>query len=432
MPYQPEVRKEKISEITKGKPVRTGERLFGGGRKDVYAVPLEYLTYNPKNTRFLAEAKTFEADEGRTLDISDPRDFAKIEDFIWKYRQERNESTIKSLLQNGQQKPGIVTRDGIVLSGNRRLRLLNEIRRNPAQYQRQNPERFEELSKFEAIVLDESDMTPEKIISMETYYQYGEDEKVDYNPIQLYLSANQQKNELGLQVEQIASNFKVSKAKVHTWLEVYNLMVEYLDYTGQKNRFIALDELEDPFLSLNRTLKKLANGSAQVNWAYDEVDIEDMKLVYFDYLYAQEKGEKKYRDLLDFFNDKKEWEAIKTAQGRLGTPTDELKPLSDYEKENPDLSPEKVIEKRRSDFVQLNATTLGQGFREARRMSFNNEVEAKPSQKVEELQTLTAETLDYLKRMNHWGKEVTDKAHVRNILDQVSEDIAKIRAMLED
>jgi hypothetical protein len=433
LPFAPDVRKQKISEIIKGNPVRTGERLHGSGRQDVYAIPLEYLTYNVKNTRFLAEAKTFEAEEKRSLDITKYEDFLKVEQFIFNYRKERNEGTIKSLLQDGQQKTGIITKDGVVISGNRRLRLLNEIRRHPEKYQKENPDRFEELGKFEAIVLEESELTPERMVALETYYQYGEEDKVDYNPIQVYLSAYQQKHDLKLPEEQIANNFKVKVPEVRKWLEVYELMVQYLDHTGQQDRFIALENLEDPFLGLRQALRQLTSFStAKVNWPYDEIDIEELKTIYFDYLFARDalRGEKNYRDVLAFFRDEGEWKAIRDIHSANVKPLEELKPVQEYEKENPDLKPEKVLQKRRSDFSKENSTALETGFIKANQLKWSHESKRKPSQMVDQIKEVTSEALEYVRRVSKNGKKIDSKDELKTALDKAVEDIDQIRKLL--
>lgn len=152
-PQSREARKAKLLEI-KQKPSISTMKVPGKGVKNVYRIPLEFLSYNPHNTRFLAQAKTLEKRFGCELSDENPEHVKEIEDFIWQQKKEKNESTITSLIEDGQLQPGVVTVDGILLSGNRRFRLLNEISRNPDKYNKPGVN-LEGLQYFEAVILDE-------------------------------------------------------------------------------------------------------------------------------------------------------------------------------------------------------------------------------------------------------------------------------------
>ena len=185
-PLSAAARKEHLNEIKNGTPIST-VKVPGHGSLPVYKIPLQYLSYNPYNTRFLSQAKTWQKRLGRRLSNEQPEDVRKIEEFLWSYKKEKNESTINSLIREGQLQPGVVTVDGLILAGNRRFRLLNEIDRNPEKYHKNNAN-TDGLKFFEAAILD-TVLSEKEIVRYESFYQYGAEDKVDYDPIQKYIAA---------------------------------------------------------------------------------------------------------------------------------------------------------------------------------------------------------------------------------------------------
>ena len=116
-------RKQILTEIQqKQDPYTTGVPLvFHGERKqfDVYRIPLNILTYNPYNGRIGSVVKSFER-QNHISDAKNPEDIKIIENFLWKSKETANKKTLESLLNDHQQKFGIVTADGKIIDGNRR------------------------------------------------------------------------------------------------------------------------------------------------------------------------------------------------------------------------------------------------------------------------------------------------------------------------
>ncbi|MBK9767467.1 MAG: hypothetical protein IPP63_10825 [Chloracidobacterium sp.] len=143
----------------------------------VFEIPLEYLVYNKFNGRILSRTKTLEK-QGRNVNPETKEGKFVIEELLWRSKVSKNEITKKDISIKGQLKIGIVTRDGIVIDGNRRLMLLNKL---------QPKYRF-----FKAVVLPVAlEDDPIEVEKLETTYQMGEDEKQGYNPIEKYLKAKQ-------------------------------------------------------------------------------------------------------------------------------------------------------------------------------------------------------------------------------------------------
>jgi len=321
-----------------------------GGNKKVYKIPLSFLSYNPYNTRFLSEAKTLESRVGKLSD-ENPEHVKYIEKFLWDWKIDKNRNTINSLITDGQLDPGVVTRDGVILSGNRRFRLLNEINRNKQVYSGRGIN-LDGLDNFEAVIIDE-ELSQKDIIKYESFYQYGTEEKVDYNPIEKYIAAHDQK-ELGFDDEEIYKNFQAlakDKKKIKEWLETYDLMEQYLNHIGEPGIFTALTSSEEAFLNINSNVKQLENGrgaTVRKMWNFDDTDIADFKMVAFDYIRSG-MATHSFRDLFKTFQNGSIWKEFKASHDEI-MQSDALGSFDEYRKNNSDLDESGVSKKRKLDY----------------------------------------------------------------------------------
>ena len=375
-PLTREARKAQLKTIVKDNQVIGTVKVPGHGRVNVYKIPLEYLSYNPYNTRFLAQAKTLEKRLGRTLSDENAEDIFEIENFLWKLKEDKNANTIDSLIKEGQLQPGVVTNDGIVLSGNRRFRLLNEISRNHSKYKDHS---LEGLQFFEAAILTEK-LTDKEIRAYESFYQYGNEDKVEYDPIQKYIAAYEQ-SELGFELQDIANHFLSITAGdvkvVKKWLKVFELMTEYLEYIGEDGIYTALTNREEAFLNLYETEKSLRTGKKGKSiWAFDELDLVDLKQRYFDYIRLG-KATHDFRYLIKVFSEKKRWDAFnKNVNGTVAAT--ETKTLDDYRQEHTELNESEISTIRQNDYVAAVGKTLDKLFGEEKAYIVNKEQEVTP------------------------------------------------------
>ncbi len=278
-------RKAKLKEFTDHPDTacRTGIPItYHGGiiTLNAYEIPLEYLVYNPYNGRIGSVVKSYER-QNHTLDPEDADDKALIEKFLWESKPDANKKTKERLLREHQQKHGIVTADGIIIDGNRRASLLNNIMADSSiPYNEKGHCKY-----FIAIILPE-DADKKEILALETTYQMGEDAKVDYNPIEKYLKCKDLKDE-GFTDDDIASMMDVKVGEIRTMLSALRLMDDYLDEYGYSGMYTQLDKNEDSFLKLDSALKKYKAGVPSM-WAYDpDADVSDLKLIAFDYIRAR-------------------------------------------------------------------------------------------------------------------------------------------------
>ena len=238
----------------------------------VYEIDLNYLIYNPYNGRINSLVKSYEKQTGNELDPTNEKDKSIIEDFLWNSNKPSNRNTNKSIKEQGQLKYGIVTKDGVIIDGNRRALILNQNNETPKY--------------FLAVVLEETlDENPKEIMRLETTYQMGEDAKVDYPAVEKYLQCKDLKS-YEFTNEEIAKMMGETPTRIAEYLSIMGLMDEYLDKLGYSGIYTRLDKTEGTFVDLNSYMGRYDGGkkSKLVLWNYKESDLNDLKLIYFDYI----------------------------------------------------------------------------------------------------------------------------------------------------
>lgn len=311
-----ETRIKKIEEITSGEAFTSIEIPWQDQLQvmRVYKIPLEYLVYNKYNGRILSRTKSLER-QNQLLDPETPEGKNIIENLLYESHKDRNAKTQKSLSDFGQQKVGIITRDGIIIDGNRRAMLLNRIGKD---------------DYFKAVVLPVTlEENPLEIERLETSYQMGEDEKLGYNANEKYIKAKEIylkltsatdidiKNLSDSAVKKISDWMGEDKKEIIRYLETIVLMEEYLWRWEYDGIYTQLDKREDQFISLQKWLSTFyEKDSAKAFDGYNDSDVDDLKSIAFDYLRCSFEG-KRFRTLADgnrnnhFFGNKDIWSSFR-------------------------------------------------------------------------------------------------------------------------
>lgn len=303
-------------------PVMTGVELFYKGEKrkfNVYKIPLANLVYNPYNGRIGTKVKTFEVTK-RTIDPENEEDIKVIEEFLWDSKPDRNKKTMRSLLKDGQLEYGIVSKNGFIIDGNRRASLLNKLNNERVKHEKKG-NNTDHCQYFNAIILDD-DADKREIVALETNYQLGREEKLEYNPIEKYLKCRQLV-ELGYSNDKIAKMMGLEEKEktVEKYLNILKLMEEYLKWYDYDEMYTMLEKREGPFVDLNSYINAYTkqSGNAKTDWNPQEDDINDMKVLCFDYIRMQYEG-KEFRLISkngkspvasSFFANKNIWESFR-------------------------------------------------------------------------------------------------------------------------
>ena len=218
MAISSDARKHYIENVMKGDPIRTKKVFYREESHElpVYRLELDYLIFNQFNDRIAVEMRTREARLGEAgREYSD-----ELENLIcrilWEDREPTNRRTLENLANIGQQEPGVITLDGVIIDGNRRAMLLKK---------HLNQKFFEA-----AILKEELENDSVWIRRLETQIQFGVDEKVDYEAIAKYLKVKELITKDRLSPEEVARLFNEKPSDIKDYLAAMNLMDEYLEY----------------------------------------------------------------------------------------------------------------------------------------------------------------------------------------------------------
>lgn len=285
-------RKAKIAEITGGNYFSTdgkGKRIrYCGDVKTFieYEIPMDLIIYNVENGRIASLVKSYER-EHSSLNPEKDEDSKQIAQFLYDSNDIANKKTKRNIVANGQLETGIITCDGVLVDGNRRVSLMRQIL-SDSSFSTSERARCE---KFRAIVLPE-DADKKEILRLETTFQMGADEKVGYNAIEKYLHA-QDLADQGFSTSDISEFMNLDGAtEVTKLLEIKQLIDEYLEYFGLDGLYTRLPKgFEDDLQKLNTAIRKIKNGS--INWipttSLTEVE-NDLKCISFDYIRLNAKS----------------------------------------------------------------------------------------------------------------------------------------------
>ena len=295
----------------------------------VYDIPLDLLVYNKYNGRILSRTKSLE-NQKQKIDVESDSGKKIIEKLLWDSKEERNKKTQISIANFGQQKVGIITKDGIIIDGNRRAMLLNDIQNDGFLSKKKLPKKY---NYFKAVVLPVTlEENPIEIEELETKFQMGEDEKLGYNATEKYLKAKEIYlrltksskiilNELNDEaIKKISDWMGETNSEVRKYMNTMVLMDEYLNYLEYDGIYTQLDSREDQFLSLTKWLNTFYGSESKKGFdGYDDTDVDDLKTIAFDFLRIRNSYDgKEFRNLAEgnkekhFFGNKEIWNNFST------------------------------------------------------------------------------------------------------------------------
>lgn len=346
MPLNQSDRIEALEKLkTENKPDREDFIVYKNEKRrmGIYQIPFSFLVYNKYNGRILSMTKSYER-QFHILDPTKEEDSKVIYNFLWESKLDRNKSTAEDLEKWGQKRYGIVTKDGVIIDGNRRASILKRnYEKDPTKCQ----------PYFLAVILDDvlDGINSRDIMRLETTYQMGEDEKLDYNPIEKYLKCKQL-IENDFSPSEIAKMMSENESRVKEWLDILKLMDEYLNALGYNGIYTRLEKREGQFVDLNGYINKYKNGTGLVEWNYDrDSDVSDLKMVCFDYIRAQYEG-KEFRSIAkpgkeSFFCKETVWKTFFDEHIRIIDPiNNQEKSPDELREENPDAPLSKVLKLR--------------------------------------------------------------------------------------
>lgn len=162
--------------IEKSKPVYETNFRIGGTESSiqpVYCVPHKYLKFNVKNGRYAAERMAKERELGYSLDVSKPEHEMLIRQILKDENPERWLTLKDDIAKERQKEPAIITTEGHVVNGNRRMAILKEL------YEEKHRDIHETLD----CILLPDDISEKALWRIEAGIQLSQPTQLEYGPI---------------------------------------------------------------------------------------------------------------------------------------------------------------------------------------------------------------------------------------------------------
>lgn len=291
------------------------------GRREVlqvYRLPTDMLFYNIRNGRFAAEYKELEKKEGGSLRSENQDDAEKIKQLLLNLDKTETERTSDDLKVRGQWNCGIITQDGYVIDGNRRMAIISKLFNETGQ----------EQWKYLDVARLETPISSEDLWKLEAGIQLGKDEIVKYGPINELLKIREG-IDAGLTVKTIANSlYGYTEDEIGKRLKLLELIEQYLVFMGVPKKYSSVKNRVEHFINLQQIISTCHNS----NYAADritKIKYTSFKLIHEDiqHLELRKINEMVKKDLVDAVTE------IEDAGSQL-KPTVPKKPIIQEQNEN--------------------------------------------------------------------------------------------------
>lgn len=232
------------SEMGKQPIILSGQKHF----LDVFRLPINILAFNIRNGRFAAELRAREKQLGRQLDALSSDDELIIRDLLIHLDPAATKMLKEDLKELGQTDPGIITHDGFVINGNRRMAILQILHSEHPTGQ------FEYL---EAQRLPR-DVSPKDLWRIEAGIQLSRDKRLEYGPVNDLLKIREGV-EAGLTFAEMAATLYgvAGPDEVKDKISRLRLIDLFLQYVGQDGEYTRVNGLVEHFINLQEFIKWL-------------------------------------------------------------------------------------------------------------------------------------------------------------------------------
>jgi len=218
-----------------------------GGEKKVlpfYRFPLDLLFYNANNGRLAMDVREWEQNNGRKLDGRQPEDAKIICEMLLCLDPDKTDVLKKDLHQKGQMEPGVITHDGIVINGNRRMAVLETLHKDEPT----GKWRFLEAVRLSPTISEQD------LWRVEAGLQLSKDKVAEYHPVNELLKIKEGIDR-GLSPEEVAAAMYAWKAnEIKDALDRLELIDNFLHFLGQPDNYGAIKKfgLHEYFIDIQK------------------------------------------------------------------------------------------------------------------------------------------------------------------------------------
>lgn len=284
-------------------------------------MPLDYLYYNIRNGRFAAEYHELVKSEGGSLQPELKQDAEKIKDLLLGLDKNETNRTYEDIKIRGQWNCGIITDDGYVVDGNRRMSIISKLHDDTGS----------DTWKFMDVARLEEPISAEDLWKIEAGIQLGRDEIVRYGPINELLKLREGKN-AGLSLKEILRTLYgyETEEEIEEKLDRLALIEQYLVYIGKPEKYSEAKNKVEHFINLQKIIQECKDRD------YDPDLISKIKKFTFQLINEgiQHLEIRKIRQIIE----KNLTEAI----SEISVAANELKPIKSSEIKQDDLIEQEV------------------------------------------------------------------------------------------
>lgn len=392
---------------------------------NVYKIPISFLVFNKENGRIASLVKSY-VKEHQSIDVETEEGSALIAKFLYNAHKDRNKITRENIINHGQLQYGIVTSDGVIVDGNRRVTLLMSIARDTSL-----PQSVRDRSNYFLAAILPEEANDKDILRLETQFQMGSDDKVDYNPIEKYLHAyDMQRRDFTIEEIKSYMGFK-NRKEVTQAIDMVSLIDQYLqayDYDGIYTRIPP--GAEDRLLKLNDAIKKIKEGG--ISWiptdGKDEV-INDLKTICFDFIRLGEHNAEEYRAIMQgnysFLANEGIWRNFvdnyftKLEDLPEETPTEEI-----LETSNSDEDSDRLLRARDYDWKHNASTLISEAYAESKISLDNSKDKDEPLKLLKKaMNALASINHDTIRAASNKEELLSSVQEISSLLGNIKNDI---------
>lgn len=236
-------------------------------KHDTYLIPIRFLRYNRDNGRIAMEVREKEEENGHPIDPKNPEDAKTIRQILLALEEGKTEELEKDLKRIGQEQPGVITFDGVVINGNRRMAIFQELH--------EKEDGSGKWEKLEVIRLPEG-IGNRELWKLEAGLQLSQRKVVDYHPVNELLKIKQ-----GLQIgltskEMVDVLFGREEDEIKNGIERLNLIDNFLKFMAQPENYGLIKKfgLHEYFINVQKTILKNKDSESpkemhkRLQWTY--------------------------------------------------------------------------------------------------------------------------------------------------------------------
>jgi hypothetical protein len=153
-----------------------------------------------------------------------------------------------SILKESQRDPILLTSDGIVLNGNRRLAVMRALNED---------EKSKPYTQVDACLLPPLDET--ELLRIEMRLQMSNPGKADYHWLDELITIRDNVHEHGMQIKDVADSMGKHAKTIKTFLRRLSLIEDYLETIGKSGELDYIDTLKQAFIDIAEHHMRLDN-----------------------------------------------------------------------------------------------------------------------------------------------------------------------------